>query len=68
MVVIRFVVGIDGKAKEAEVVKADPEGVFEESALKAILDYEFEPATLNGMPVDCIVKLPMAFGLNYKPS
>jgi TonB family protein len=60
-VLVRFVVDTDGKAREPEVVEAEPKSVFEQSALDALLQYEFEPATMNGMPVLCIVKMPIEF-------
>jgi TonB family protein len=60
-VVLRFVVDTDGKAKEPEVVESEPEGVFEESAMKAVGQYEFEPATLDREQVACIVTMPIAY-------
>ena len=63
LVVLRFVVATDGKAKEPEVVAAVPVDVFESAALEMIPLYKFEPATMNGMSVNCIVKLPIAFKL-----
>jgi protein TonB len=57
------VVDVDGLAKEAQVVTAQPEGVFEEAAFKAIERYKFKPAVKGGKTVTCIVKLPIAFQL-----
>jgi protein TonB len=54
---------VDGIAKEAEVVKADPAGFFEEAALTAIARYKFRPAIKDGEAVDCIVRLPITFDL-----
>ena len=64
LVVLRFVVATDGKAKEPEVVVAAPADVFESAALEAIPLYKFQPAIMNGTPVNCIVKLPIAFKLD----
>lgn len=64
--VLKFVVDVDGTAKEAEVVSADPPEVlevFEEAALKAVERYKFKPAVKNGKAVLCIVKLPISFTL-----
>lgn len=63
-VVLRFIVDENGAVQSPEVVKADPEGVFEKSALAAIAKYKFDPAVLGGEKVKCIVVLPMGFKLN----
>jgi TonB family protein len=60
---VQFVVDTDGNAWEAEVVEADPEGIFEQSVLDAIVQYEFEPATKNGQTVPCIATMPIIFSL-----
>jgi TonB family protein len=65
-VVVQFVVDTDGWAWEPEVVEADPESVFEQSALDAIIKYEFEPATKDGTSVPCMVKMPIAFTLENR--
>lgn len=63
-VVVRFVVDTDGRAQEAEVLEAEPAGVFESAALEAVALYKFEPASKNGMPVHCIAKMPVVFKLD----
>lgn len=63
-VMLRFVVDLDGLAKEAEVVEAEPEGVFEDAALKAVEKYKFRPAVKNGKIVTCIARLPILFQLD----
>ena len=62
-VLLRFVVDSDGKVNEPQVVSAEPEGIFEETALEAVVKYKFKPARKGGEAVDCIVKLPIAFSL-----
>ena len=65
-IVLKFVVDVDGTAKEAEVVQAEPPEVmdiFQEAALKAVERYKFKPAVKNGKDVLCIVKLPIVFNL-----
>jgi len=65
-IVLKFVVDVDGTAKEAEVVKAEPPEVlelFQEAALKAVERYKFKPAVKNGKDVLCIVRLPIVFEL-----
>jgi TonB family protein len=63
-ILLKFVVDTDGKAWEPEVVEADPEDIFDQSALDAIVEYEFEPATKDGMPVPCMVRLPIQYMLD----
>lgn len=63
-VLLRFVVDVDGNPKEAEVVKGEPEGVFDDAALKALERYKFKPAIKGGKPVNCIVKLPIVFQMD----
>ena len=62
-VVIRFVVDSEGNAQEPDVVEAEPEGVFDETALATIIKYKFKPAVKNGKNVDCIVRMPIKFEL-----
>jgi protein TonB len=64
--VLKFVVDVDGLAKEAEVLRAEPPEVleiFRDAALKAIERYKFKPAVKNGKDVICIAILPIAFNL-----
>jgi protein TonB len=60
---VRCVVDKDGYPQEPEVFKAEPEGVFEDAALKAIARFKFQPAIKDGEPVDCIVVQPISFDL-----
>ncbi len=63
-VYLRIVVDTEGNAKEAEVYKAEPEGVFEEAALKVVERYKFRPAMKGGKPVNCIVVQPISFTMD----
>jgi protein TonB len=63
-VVLRFVVDTEGVAGKVSVVAADPEGLFEEAALKAVARYKFKPALKNGDAVNCIVTQRMQFSLD----
>lgn len=60
-VVLRFIVDENGKVLDPVVVKAEPEGVFEEAALAAIVKYKFIPATIGKKNVKCIAVLPIGF-------
>ena len=63
-VVVRFVVNENGGVENPEVVKADPEGVFEEAAIAAIVKYKFIPAKVGGEKVKCSAILPIGFKIN----
>jgi periplasmic protein TonB len=63
-VVLRFVVDENGQVQNPEVIKAEPEGVFEQAALEAIVKYKFDPAMIDKKKVKCFVVLPIGFRLN----
>lgn len=62
-VLVRFIIDKDGYPQKPEVYTAEPEGVFEEAALKAIMSYKFKPAMKNGLPVECIAIQAISFVL-----
>lgn len=63
-VMLRFVVDTEGIAGKVEVVAADPAGIFDEAALKAVAQYRFKPAIKNGEVVNCITKQRIRFTLD----
>lgn len=63
-VMLKFVVDTDGLPQETQVEESEPEGVFDEAALKAFSRYRFRPAIKNGKPVLCIARLPISFHLD----
>lgn len=62
-VAIQMIVDKSGRVIEATALKAEPEGIFEYSATKAVKRRRFKPATKDGKPVDVIVVVPIVFGL-----
>ncbi len=60
-VTLWFIVTKEGKVVAPMVVKAEPPGVFNKSALKAILQWRFKPAFKDGNAVDATMVLPMKF-------
>jgi len=62
VVVLEVLVGKDGRVKETAVRKGLPEGLSQ-AAIDAVRQWEFEPGTLNGEPVDIIFDLTIAFRL-----
>jgi protein TonB len=63
-VVVRFLVDKQGLVSEFSVVQAEPEGVFEESALKAVTKWRFEPGMKDKKPVSTWVQVPIRFELS----
>ncbi|MFC1838653.1 TonB family protein [Thermodesulfobacteriota bacterium] len=62
-VILRFIVDEKGIVQKPEVLEAEPEGVFEDAALAAVVKYRFKPAKIDNRPVKCIVKMPISFTL-----
>jgi TonB family protein len=60
IVILEVVIGKDGLVKDAVVLKGLPDGLSE-SALTAVKQWQFQPGTLNGEPVDVIFNLTIAF-------
>lgn len=62
-VVVRVLVGADGKARKAVVEDSD-NVMLNDAAIKAINDYgTFIPAIQNGQPITCWVSIPITFRL-----
>lgn len=47
---IEYTINIDGSVSNAVVLAAEPEGVFERSALKAVARWKYKPQLLGGKP------------------
>ena len=62
-VIIRVLVGADGKARKTLIESSDNE-MLNEAAVKAIKDYGlFTPAKQNGQSIMCWVSIPINFRL-----
>jgi len=48
-VVVRYDVSAEGRVANAQVVSAEPAGVFEEAALKAVRGWRFRPGRQKGV-------------------
>lgn len=62
VVVIEAVIGVDGRVKEARVLRSKP--LLDEAALEAVRQWTFTPTTLNGVPVPVIMTVTVNFKLN----
>jgi protein TonB len=60
-VVVRVVVGIDGKVKNAVILSSFGNPACEEAALAAAKKWEFEPATKDGVPFEQNTAIPFDF-------
>ncbi|UCG92650.1 MAG: TonB family protein [candidate division WOR-3 bacterium] len=60
-VIINAVVGIDGKVKDLSIYYSFGNPACEEAALAAARQWEFEPATRDGEPVEQAVRIPFTF-------
>lgn len=63
-VVLLLLIDEAGTVKEAAVMEANPEGVFEESALAAFRNARFSPAQKNGRAVKSRVLIRVSYELN----
>jgi protein TonB len=50
-VVMRFSIDTTGKPTDIEVVKADPQGVFDREATRALLMWKYQPQVVDGKAV-----------------
>jgi protein TonB len=62
-VVLRFLVDRSGKVSKVSVVRAEPEGVFEENAMEAVKKWKFKPGYYEGEPVPTWITLPISFNM-----
>ncbi len=60
-VVVRVVVGIDGKVKAATIISSFGNPACEEAALSAARQWEFKPATRDGEPFEQNISIPFDF-------
>jgi TonB family protein len=60
-VIVQYVVGVDGKTKELELLQSvDP--ALDQLALDAVARLEFEPATYRGEPVEVVLSIALELG------
>lgn len=63
-VLVKVRIGTSGAVEDARVEKADPPGLFEESALKAVRAWRFEPAFQKGQPIVSWLQQKIRYELN----
>ncbi|MDH5672185.1 MAG: TonB family protein [Myxococcales bacterium] len=65
-VVVQVLINADGSVREASVVQGAGHG-FDEAALEAVRQFEFEPATRNGEPIPAKIHYPYVFEIQAAP-
>lgn len=62
-VVVRFLITCDGTVSSAKIMKAEPEGIFEDAVLACVRKWKFRPGRHRGKPVPTWAELPFRFKL-----
>lgn len=60
---VEFTVLADGSVADVDVIRANPRGVFEQSAVRAVLRWQFVPKHENGVPVTTRARQVIRFEL-----
>lgn len=62
-VVVQFTVTETGAVAEPEVVQADPPGVFDRAAVRAVLRWKYQPQMVGGKPASVVTYTKINFKL-----
>jgi protein TonB len=60
---LQFLVGVDGIPRNIEVLRAQPPGMFDRAAIRAMTRWKFKPAERDGRPVEARAKTTVGFKL-----
>lgn len=63
-VAVKFMVREDGSVFHVNILKAKPEGYFEDEVRRALVQWEFQPGRIDGEPVASWVVTTLRFDLN----
>lgn len=64
-VVVEFTVTKQGSVRNPVVIEAQPEGIFDEAAMDAVLKFKYKPRVIDGEPVEVDgVRNRMTFEMN----
>jgi len=63
-VVVRVLIGVDGRVKQVEKVSAASDDFFEATERRALQKWRFKPATRDGVPVETWKNVGVSFVLN----
>lgn len=59
-VLLAFIVDSEGNVRLPRVIESS-DHIFEEYAISAVLQWQFEPATVDGRRVNCMMQVPILF-------
>jgi protein TonB len=62
-VVLRFTVTETGSVADPEIIRSEPPGYFDRSAIRAVLRWKYQPQLVNGEPVSVITYTRIVFEL-----
>lgn len=60
-VVLKLLVGVDGRVKDVVVERSEPAGVFDAETVEAARQWTLKPAMKDGVPVEGWVRVPVDF-------
>ena len=63
-VLLKFLVGTDGRVANPSVLRSRPQGIFDRSALESLNHWKFKPGVHHGKAVSTWVVLPIVFQLS----
>jgi len=63
-VVVRVLIGVDGRVKQVQKVSAASDAFFEATERRALQKWRFKPATRDGVPIETWDTLAVSFVLN----
>lgn len=63
-VTVSFILDEKGNIRDVKIIKANPQNIFENSAITAVKNWKFLPATKNGEPVKVGMIVPINFKLD----
>ena len=58
---LKFVITVTGEVKDVVVTNAEPQGVFDDAATRAIKRWKFKPTQIDGAPHEQLVALRLRF-------
>lgn len=64
-VLIEFTITKSGSVKDAKIIAAEPSSIFNKAAIKAVLQWKYNPKIVNGNPVEQVgvrISLPFRIG------
>ncbi|MEM8814879.1 MAG: energy transducer TonB [Pseudomonadota bacterium] len=63
-VLLRFVVSETGSVEDPEILRAEPEGLFEHAARRAVLRWKYQPQIRDGRPARVVTMTRLVFKLD----